>query len=173
MFHIFHMSIFLLKNCAFGHGVSDTTFIMSTCQPVSAPPTDVESSPPLSDEACIAFVKLVENYCVLLPKGQDTDDFHLETFRLCSAIGVSSKCVNLFVTDFYLVFYRSGARRTIDASEISKLISSTTLSSAMLSTMLEKSSNTSVTLSAKSLGLMLGGKILNRGRKSSIISSLE
>ena len=81
---------FSLKNCAFGHGGPNTTFIMSTSQPVNAPPTDVESSPPLSDEACVAFVKLVENYCVLLPKGQDTDDFHLETFRLCSAIGVSS-----------------------------------------------------------------------------------
>ena len=37
-----------------------------------------------------AFLELVDKYCVDLPKGQDLDDFHLETSHLSDAISVGS-----------------------------------------------------------------------------------
>ena len=52
----------------------------------SSPP---RVDPPLSDEARAQFISLVEKYCVVLPKSQDSDDFHLHTARFCMAVGVS------------------------------------------------------------------------------------
>jgi hypothetical protein len=51
-------------------------------------PSPPRIDPPLSDEARAKFVSLIHKYCVDLPKSQDSDNFHLETARLCMAIGV-------------------------------------------------------------------------------------
>ena len=64
---------------------------MSTSQnsaTVSDPTPRVE--PVLSAGARAAFLELVRKYCVDLPKGQDSDDFHLETSHLSDAISVCS-----------------------------------------------------------------------------------
>ena len=47
-----------------------------------------DTLPPLSDGAREEFVGLFRNYCVLLPKCDDTDDFHLDTVRLSAAVDV-------------------------------------------------------------------------------------
>ena len=52
--------------------------------------------PVLSAGTCTVFLELVDKYCVDLPKGQDLDDFHLETSHLSDAISAGSSvlCFN-------------------------------------------------------------------------------
>ena len=52
--------------------------------------------PVLSAGAHAVFFKLVCKYCVNLPKGQDSDDFHLETSHISDTIsvGFSVLCFN-------------------------------------------------------------------------------
>ena len=71
-------------------------FSMSTNQATS--PSKVASAmrvqPPLSDEARAQFVELCGVYSTNLPKSQDSDNFHLETARLCMAVGVRPSCLS-------------------------------------------------------------------------------
>ena len=60
----------------------------STAHPDSPLATETVALPPLTDEAREEFFRLIRTYCVDLPKGQDSDDFHLETVRFSSAIDV-------------------------------------------------------------------------------------
>ena len=60
---------------------------------ISVPTPRIE--PILSAGARAAFLELVDKYCVDLPKGQDSDDFHLETSHLSDAISVGLSVLRL------------------------------------------------------------------------------
>jgi len=128
--------------------------------------------PPLTDGACAHFINLLHNYCIVLSKGQDSDDFHLDTVRLSAAVDVCPfLCEILSYWLQTLFFLRSGAQRTIRSLGIWNVISLSTAILATWSTLLRWHSGIQGIWDSSSL--MYYRRIPNEGQGSFTISSWE